>query len=355
MRQDFFDLSRTALEAYCLAQGHPSVHARAIFRNAYKRLHQEPWQGTALPRALVARLADDFQLDGPRLVDSHRSGYDASLKFLVGLGDGSEVEAVLMPEKQRLTLCLSSQVGCAQGCVFCHTGRMGLKRDLTAGEIIGQLVLANRWLAAHPEWLREVRLPAEQRVTNVVFMGMGEPLDNVDAVIEALRIMTEPYGLALGISRISVSTAGHLDGLRRLLAALPTARVALSVHSIEDGQRSRIMPINRRWPLAEVVAFLRERLGPTGQPVMFQYTMIRGVNDTLAEAARLADLCSGLDAKINLIPLNAVSASRLSAPSPETIQAFRDVLHARGLRVMVRYSKGQDIAAACGQLIVKRA
>ena len=355
MRQDFFDLSRGALEAWCLGLGHPAVHARNLYRSAYKALRADPWRTESLPRALAGALEDGFQLAGPRIVASHRSGYDASVKFLVGLADGSEVEAVLMPEKQRLTLCLSSQVGCAQACVFCHTGRMGLKRHLTTGEIVGQLVLADRWLAEHPDWLADVRLPAGQRVTNVVFMGMGEPLDNVDAVVEAIRILTDPYGLALGLGRISVSTAGHLDGLARLLDALPSARVALSVHSVDDQKRSKIMPINRRWPLADVVAFLRERLGPTGQPVMFQYTMIRGVNDSLEDAAKLADLTTGLDAKINLIPLNEVSASRLSAPSPEQVQAFRDVLHARGIRVMVRYSKGQDIAAACGQLIVRRA
>jgi len=354
MTQDFFNFTRADLEGYCAAQGHKAVHARDLFRNTYKSLRDDPWQEPSLPRTLARSLAAEFTASPPRLAEAHVSAYDGSVKFLVELVDGGRVEAVLMPESRRMTLCLSSQVGCAQGCVFCHTGRMGLTRDLTTGEIVGQLVAVERWVAEHPEWLAEVRLAAGMRITNVVFMGMGEPLDNVEAVAQALKIFTDPYGLALGLAHISVSTAGHLDGLERLLALVPKARIALSVHAADESQRSRIMPINRRWPLAMVVRRLAElTAGGRGSPVMFQYTMIKGVNDSLEAATRLADLAALLDAKINLIPLNEVSASRLTAPSPERIQEFRDVLHARGLRVMVRYSKGQDIAAACGQLIVK--
>jgi 23S rRNA (adenine2503-C2)-methyltransferase len=258
-----------------------------------------------------------------------------------------------MPEARRLTLCLSSQVGCAQACVFCHTGRMGLKRNLSAGEIVAQVITADRWLRAHPEWFARTRLgagAARMRVTNIVFMGMGEPLDNVDAVADAVGILASPYGLALGWRRISVSTAGHLDGIEAISARIPGVRLALSVHSVDDAKRSKIMPINRRWPLATVIARLRELRAD----VLFQYTMIQGVNDSLEEAAALVALTRGLDAKVNLIPLNPVGPSRLVAPSADAIQAFRDVLHHAGVRVMVRYSKGQDIAAACGQLVIAR-
>ena len=171
--------------------------------------------------------------------------------------------------------------------------------------------------------------------------------------MDAIGILTDAYGLQMGLARISVSTAGHLDGLKALYQAIPTARVALSVHSVDDAQRSKIMPINKRWPLASVIEFLKGRPAATSRSVMLQYTMIKGVNDSVDEARRLAELARGLDAKINLIPLNEVSASRLKAPPSETIQAFRDVLHAAGLRTMIRYSKGQDIAAACGQLVVQ--
>ncbi|MEN9834911.1 MAG: hypothetical protein RL011_1104 [Pseudomonadota bacterium] len=331
--------------------GIPAVHARTLFRRMYKDLAAEPWADPTLPRGLAAHLRAYGRLELPTIKKALRSGYDQSVKFLLELSDGREIEAVLMPEKARLTLCLSSQVGCAQACVFCHTGRMGLTRQLSAGEIVGQLLLAQRWLADNTDWLQAVRLAPETRISNVVFMGMGEPLDNVDAVNQAVTIMTDPYGLALGLAHISVSTAGHLDGIRELYAAHPKARLALSVHSAFDSKRSRIMPINRRWPLAEVVAWLREHLGADGPPVMFQYTMIAGVNDSDEDSEALAALTVGLNAKINLIPLNDVATSRLAAPDPGRIQAFRDHLHRRGIRVMVRYSKGQDIAAACGQLV----
>jgi 23S rRNA (adenine2503-C2)-methyltransferase len=343
------------LEQRCLDGGHPAVHARALFRAAYKELAPEPWAEPTLPKALAAALAEELDASGPALAAAHVSGYDRSVKFLVALADGREVEAVLMPEKRRLTLCVSSQVGCAQGCVFCHTGRMGLVRHLTAGEIVGQLVLADRWLAAHPDWLEAARLPRSARLSNVVFMGMGEPLDNVDAVATALEILTDPLGPALGLARISVSTAGHLDGLDRLLDRVPKARLALSVHSADEQRRSRLMPINRRWPLTQVLARIKERQATGAAPVLLQYTLIAGVNDGIDDAYALAALTAGLAAKVNLIPLNEVEPSRLAAPAPDRIQAFRDVLHAAGLRVMVRYSKGQDIAAACGQLVVKRA
>lgn len=352
MKRDFFSEPRESLTTTCRELGVSEVHARDLFRLAYKGLSPFPWRDARFPRRLAEVFESGYEARGPVLGEALISGYDRSVKFRVDLGDGSQVEAVLMPEKKRLTLCLSSQVGCAQACVFCHTGRMGLKRNLTTGEIVGQVVAADRWIREHPEWLAETRLPSEQRVTNIVFMGMGEPLDNVDSVAAALNVLTDAYGLGLGPGRISVSTAGHLDGIEKLFAAMPRARLALSVHSTDEAKRSKIMPINRRWPLGTVLARLKELVGSDGPPVMLQYTLIKDVNDSVEEAARLATLASGLNAKVNLIPLNEVGPSRLTAPPPERIQAFRDVLHAAGLRVMVRYSKGQDIAAACGQLVV---
>lgn len=356
LKRDFFSEPRAQLAGACreLVRQEKSgeVHARDLFRLAYKGLSDAPWRDARFPRSLSAAFEETYDVAGPVLGEARVSGYDLSVKFRVDLRDGSQVEAVLMPEKKRLTLCLSSQVGCAQACVFCHTGRMGLKRQLTTGEIVGQVVAADRWIREHPEWLAGTRLPPSQRVTNIVFMGMGEPLDNVDAVTTALGILTDPYGLGLGQARISVSTAGHLDGIEKLFAAMPQARLALSVHSTDDARRSRIMPINRKWPLAVVLERLKGLVGSDGPPVMLQFTLIRDVNDSIEEAERLAALAVGLNAKVNLIPLNEVGPSRLTAPPPERIQAFRDVLHRAGLRVMVRYSKGQDIAAACGQLVV---
>ncbi len=350
---DLLNMTRAGLADYCLSQAHPAVHANQLFRHTYKRMSDSPWHGGFIPQRLAEAMKQSFEIKLPVISEQHKSAYDQSVKFLLSLTDGGKVESVLMPEKKRLTLCISSQVGCAQGCVFCHTGRMGLLRNLSAGEIVSQVYLANAWIAEHPGWLETVQLPAKSRVSNIVFMGMGEPLDNVDGVVSAIKILIDPFGFALGLAHISVSTAGHLDGINAIFEQLPSVRLALSVHSVDDVKRSKIMPINRRWPLITVLDRLREqqRLGAKG--ILLQYTMIRGVNDSEHDAHMLAEAIAGLDAKINLIPLNEVSASRLTCPDAVTIQSFRDVLHQKGIRVMVRYSKGQDIAAACGQLVVK--
>lgn len=351
--KDLYGYPRSQLESWLEEAGASRVHGRNLYRAAFKQAQENPWNIETLPAKLRQRLASEWR-SGPELqtLAEHHSLYDLSVKFVLGLEDGLKIESVLMPEKKRITLCLSSQVGCRQACVFCHTGRMGLMRNLSTSEIIGQIVHANRWIAEHPEWLEKNNLPATMKISNVVFMGMGEPLDNVSAVCDALRIATDPYGLNLGLRRISVSTAGHLEGLEQLIQSVPGVRIALSVHSTFDSKRSKIMPINRRWPLADLVARLKDLIAASNASVMFQYTMIAGVNDDLEEARRLAFLARELNAKVNLIPLNDISASRLNAPTHETIQAFRDVLHAAQLRVMVRYSKGQDIGGACGQLIV---
>jgi 23S rRNA (adenine2503-C2)-methyltransferase len=350
---DLLNITRSGLADYCRGLSFSAVHADNLFRQTYKRMLPQPWQGGTLPAVLVRSMQENFEIRLPDIRLERTSGYDRSVKFLLELAGGGQVESVLMPEKKRLTLCISSQVGCAQGCVFCHTGRMGLTRNLSAGEIVGQVYLANAWISAHSEWLADNRLPADARVSNIVFMGMGEPLDNVDGVGDAIEILTDPYGFALGLAHISVSTAGHLDGIEAIFQRIPGVRLALSVHSADEAKRSKIMPINRRWPLSKVIARLKELQASAGaRAVLLQYTMIRGVNDSPVDAQMLADLTTGLDAKINLIPLNEVSASRLTAPDAGVIQTFRDILHARGIRVMVRYSKGQDIAAACGQLVV---
>jgi len=362
--RDFFALTRRDLESVCQQTGVPAIHANNLFRSAYKNLEPIPWvhgiKGTgrlaAFPRSLVGRLQEWGSLaNRPRIVDAHRSRYDHSVKFLIGLSDGERVESVLMPESKRMTLCISSQVGCRQACSFCHTGRMGLKRNLTAGEIVGQVLAATEFIASNAEWLAATGLPPAQRVTNVVFMGMGEPLDNVTEVARALDILTDPYGLAIALRRISVSTAGHLDGLEEMLKLQPGVRFAISVHSTDDRERSRLMPINRRWPLAMLMERIRGLPDQQKHGLLLQYTLIRGVNDDLKHAHELVRLTSGIDVKINLIPFNTIEPSTFEAPTDARVQEFRDVFHKAGIRVLVRYSKGQDIAAACGQLVVRSA
>jgi 23S rRNA (adenine2503-C2)-methyltransferase len=352
-------MKREDLETVCSDLGAPVVHSRTLMRSLFKDFSPEPWTMPSIPKVLARHL--EACATPPEQVcvptEAHVSQYDLSVKFLMTLADGRQVETVLMPESRRITLCVSSQVGCAQACTFCHTGRMGLLRQLTAAEIVGQFWTASRWMATHPEWRemlgRATQLDADNlSITNIVFMGMGEPLDNVPAVAQAIEILTDPLGPGLALRRISVSTAGHLDGLEELLRRIPDARIALSVHSPEDRERSRIMPINRRWPLSQVLERLRQLHANKDHAVMLQYTLIRGVNDGVEHAIKLAQLTEGLQVKVNLIPLNAVGPSRFQGPSPEQLGAFRDALHHAGLRVMVRYSKGQDIAAGCGQLVV---
>ncbi len=349
-------------------------HGKDIFRLLYKGpiaqiQNQSGWSG--FPTGIIKKFSENYSHECPQIIGQHSSLYDQSEKFILRLRDGAEIEMVLMPETKRITLCISSQVGCSQGCVFCHTGRMGLKRNLDVGEIIGQIVVANEFLRSNLSWLQERRLPSFMRVTNVVFMGMGEPLDNVANVLKSIKIMTDPYGLNLTLRKITVSTAGHLEGLKTLFEEIPEVRLALSLHSPFDSERSRIMPINRKWPLKVVIEAIKEiqsanqaagkgqeksrglssRLQKGGIEVFIQYTLLKGVNDSPNHAEALCKIIQGLRAKINLIPLNPVSFSRLEAPDFKAVQEFRAKCQEAGFRVLVRYSKGQDIAAACGQLV----
>lgn len=349
----FFSLSLPNLKKYCTDRQYSSTHAISVFRQAYKQFDLDLACTPGLPVALKRDLQRDFVATPLPIVTQLASELDGSVKFVFRLADGSEVESVLMPETQRLTVCLSSQVGCAQACVFCHTGRMGLTRNLSRGEMVAQFWSVQRWILDHPEWLQSNALPLNTKLTNIVFMGMGEPLDNVEETAGALDIFCEPFGLNLTKRRISISTAGHLEGLERLLQLHPDVRLALSIHHPDDRERSRIMPINRRWPLTLVLERLRIHKWSKGVTILVQYTLIGGVNDSIEHAKKLTDLLDGIPTKVNLIPWNPVAGSALVEPTDEQLFAFRDFLHHAGLRVMVRFSKGRDIRAACGQLVTK--
>ena len=353
IKKIFFGMTFGEIEAECGQLGVSAMHARDLFRSAYKEGSLTPWTRCGIPKSYASHCEQFYVEPRLRIATEHRSQYDGSVKFVLELDDQRQIEMVLMPESKRVTLCISSQVGCAQGCIFCHTGRMGLVRNLDASEIVGQVWMASQWIDQHPEWLMANRLPSRQRITNIVFMGMGEPLDNVDAVNKTISILTNPFGMNLAKRRISVSTAGHLDGLDSLLIAHPDARLAVSIHSAFDGERSKIMPINRKWPLESLIQKIRSSEGLQKNGVLLQYTLISGVNDSIDHARKLIELVQGMNVKINIIPLNPVGPSRLTGPKAELLAEFRDEIFRSGLRVMVRYSKGQDIAAACGQLVVQ--
>lgn len=384
---NFFNLTRIELESLLAEKGFPRAHAKTLFRYIYKTLLPSPIKGKratlpgpplmdapsqdwvhpflelqssqspllgSIPKELSLFLRE--QVEFPLLEISQHviSGYDRSVKFIFNLSDGKQIETVLMPEKTRITLCVSTQVGCRQACSFCHTGRMGLTRNLETFEIISQLMTSIHWMLTHPEWVASLQPTPTLSVSNLVFMGMGEPLDNTDELIRAIRIMIDPYGLSMAPKRVTVSTAGHLDGLKLLAKEQLGISLALSLHSSDDDKRSRLMPINKRFPIAEVLAYLKNWTEKTQKNIMIQYTLIQGVNDQIEDAHKLIALLQGLKVKINVIPLNAISSSRFEAPSYKHIRDFSDILKNSGFSTTIRFSKGQDIAAACGQLIVKK-
>ena len=265
---------------------------------------------------------------------------DGSRKLVFRLEDDSRVSAVIMPDDDRITLCLSTQVGCGYACAFCFTGTMGLERNLTAGEIVGQLLAANALLVGEG-----------QRVTHLVFMGMGEPLANYAALVKAVRIFTDAkLGLGYSPRRITVSTVGLVSGIEKLGREDLKVNLAISLHAASDEVRSRLMPVNKSWNLAALMDAVRKYPLAHRQRVFFEYVMLDGVNDDMDDARRLARLLRGVKAKVNLIPFNDWEGSTFQRPPLPRILAFQSVLLDAGITTTVRWSKGEDIGAACGQL-----
>ncbi|MBM4193790.1 MAG: 23S rRNA (adenine(2503)-C(2))-methyltransferase RlmN [Gemmatimonadetes bacterium] len=307
---------------------------------AARHLWQSPARSFAdmsdLPASLRERLAERFSLDRLELVDERRST-DGTRKFLFRLGDGQQIETVAIPERERMTLCISSQAGCALQCAFCATGAMGFARNLNAFEIAGQV--------------RELSFvePAI-KPTNIVFMGMGEPLMNWPAVDAALSILNSPKGFGIGARRITLSTVGWLPGIESLAARKEQFRLAISVHAPSDALRATLMPVNTKFPLADVIAAAAR----FDRRVTFEYVMLGGVNDQEAHARELAALARGCGAFVNLIPLHPGGAMGFTPSAAAQIDRFARVLRAAKVEVAVRRSRGLDIAAACGQLRTER-
>jgi 23S rRNA (adenine2503-C2)-methyltransferase len=326
------DLQREEWAAELRELGQPAYRARQVFR-ALHHGGARAWTAVhPLPTALRQELAERYALPGTRV--AHRAAScDGTVKYLLALADGQEIETVHIPDAGRVTVCVSSQAGCALACAFCATGRLGLARNLGAGEIVEQV-----YVARHDD-------PAP----NVVFMGMGEPLANYQAVVRAIRLLTAADGLALSPRRITVSTSGLPDRMRRLAAERLGVRLAVSLHAADDRQRSELMPINDRYPLAEVLAAAEAYASASGRRVSYEYVMLAGVNDQPADARRLARLLPRRLAHVNLIPYNPTEAGYHGSDAGR-IQAFAAALRAAGVACSVRRSRGRDIQAACGQL-----
>jgi len=339
-RPDLADLDRPALEAALAAHGHPRFRARQIFQWLYRRGVTDVAAMTDLSRDLRATLAEHFTLTTPTLVHRETSS-DGTEKFLLRLADGRQIESVFIPDTPAMTFCISTQVGCAMACAFCLTGKMGLVRNLTAGEIVSQVrVLAGA-------------LDMRATAFNIVLMGMGEPLHNYDETMTALRILTDEHGFAMSPRRITLSTVGLLAALERLAQEPVMPNLAISLHAPTDLQRGELVPINQKYGVADIIAACRRFPVRKRSRITFEYVMLAGVNDSPEDARALAKLVAKVKCKVNLIPLNAAPGIPFERPSDEVVDRFARALADRGIIVSVRKSRGRDIRAACGQLIVE--
>jgi len=336
--RSFFGLSRTALVRELEGRGEHPYRAQQLFAWVYRRHQRDPDHMTNLPSTLRRDLTAWLDLGLPRAAAVRTTPDQATHKFVLALADGARVECVSMRTDRGYTLCLSAQVGCALKCSFCATGLMGLTRNLRVEEIVGQVIAMGEFLS----W------PAER--FNLVFMGMGEPLANYTAVVDAVRILHDPHGLNLGARRITVSTSGLVPQIRQLGAERIPVGLAVSLHATTDALRDELVPVNRRWPIAELMSAAREYGQNSGRRVTLEYTLIADVNDRAEDADRLAAMARDLPSKINLIPYNPVPGLPYRRPSPAAIEAFVERLYPRAPAVTVRQTLGGEIWAACGQL-----
>ncbi len=337
---NLLDFDRQGLEAYFAAAGHRPFRARQVMKWAYQRGCLDFSAMTDLAKSLRAWLEGNAHFALPTAA-SRQEAEDGVVKWAMRVGNGDCVETVLIPERGRYTLCVSSQVGCMLDCAFCATGKQGFNGNLSTAEIIGQVWLANQVLRQRGE-----------RVTNVVLMGMGEPLLNFRAVLRAVNLMTDDLAFGISKRRVTISTAGVAPAIHRL-AAVSDVSLAVSLHASTDALRDELVPLNRKYPLAELLAACRHYLSGLGwrRALTMEYTLLKGVNDSLAQARQLADLLVGLRCKINLIPFNPFPGADFQRPAPEAVRAFQTILLNAGYAAMLRTTRGDAIDAACGQLV----
>jgi 23S rRNA (adenine2503-C2)-methyltransferase len=353
------DLSHAELAELLTGWGEPRFRADQVWHWLYRSLAGDLESMTNLPAALRARLAAETILSPLAQIAEQVSGNGQTHKVLFRLQDGNTIESVLMLYRARRTACISTQVGCGVGCVFCATGQGGLARNLSAGEIVAQVIhLARQIREAEIEQARQVGDHVAfdtHPVTHVVLMGMGEPLANYAATWQAIEILTEPRGYNLGARRITVSTVGLVPGIRQLAEEKLPINLAVSLHAPGDGLRDQLVPINRRYPLTDLMAATRDYAAKTRRRVTIEYALIDGVNDAPRQARQLAGLLQNLVCHVNLIPLNPTPGSALRPSPRQQVNAFRDELEVMGIPATVRMRRGIDIEAGCGQLRQRQA
>lgn len=331
------DLIFSEFAQYLAAAKQPAYRGKQVWQWLFREHATDFAVMTNLPAELREGLARDFAIGRLAILRRHESS-DGTIKFLFGLADGKSIESVLIPEKNRLTICISTQVGCAYGCAFCATGLLGFKRNLTCGEIVEQILEANRALSDG------------RRVTNVVLMGMGEPLANYAQTLRALEIMIDAaWGLEISPRKITLSSVGLVPQIEKLMAET-NVTLAISLHAATEELRGRLMPVNRKYSLEQLIDCCRKLPLPRRKRITFEYVLLGGVNDSTADALALCRLLRGVPSKVNVIPFNPHPDSEFHRPSDEAVKRFQQVLFDHKIQVNVRRPRGDDIAAACGQL-----
>ena len=337
-RKNLLGLSLVELEQLAFEHGQSRYRGRQIYRGLYARRVTDFAALTDLDKRFREKLEAEYQIAPPR-IEREFASQDGSTRFLLSLEDGKTVEAVHMPRERRVTLCISSQVGCAVECRFCFTGLLGVERNLTAGEMLGQVLT-----------LINARQVPRGYPLNVVFMGMGEPLLNLGPVMEAVKIMADHNGIGIALRRITVSTSGIIPKIDDFARETVRPHLAISLNASNDEQRTALMPINRKYPLAELMRACREYPLRPREFLTFEYVLLDGVNDSDQDAHRVVELMRGIRAKVNLIPFNSGPALPFRPPPLERVLAFQQILLKRDTPAFIRISRGQDVMAACGQL-----
>jgi 23S rRNA (adenine2503-C2)-methyltransferase len=337
MKPNIKDLTLKEFAALLAERQEPPYRARQIWQWLFQKRATSFAEMTNLSRGLREELEQNFSLSRPQILRRSESR-DGTVKFLFGLADGASIESVLIPEPARLTLCISTQVGCAYGCAFCATALMGFKRNLKASEIVDQILETSRTLSA------------DRRITHIVLMGMGEPLANYAEVIRALEIVTDgDWGIGISPRRVTLSTVGLVPQIEKLMAET-RVNLAVSLHAASEELRGRLMPVNRKYSLKELLDGCRRLPLPRRKRITFEYVLLSGVNDSEKDAAALVKRLRGIPSKVNVIPFNPHPGSEFQRPPEEAIARFQRVLHDAGVQVNVRRPRGDDIQAACGQL-----
>lgn len=341
MKTSFYQFTLPELDSFFQGNGLSPSLAGKLFNWHYKKFRNGPCEKD------IAKAAQDFieknlSFELPEIHTIQKSSEDRTVKFLFRLHDGKMIETVLIPSNKRYGICLSSQVGCAMKCSFCHTGLQGFERHLGTHEIVGQFLAAKRWLTENR--------PDDCDLATIVFMGQGEPLHNFDAVKRACEIFLSQNGLSLAGEKITISTAGYLPGLLRWKEEMPDVNLALSLHSTDEVIRSELIPINTNYPLEKVLSAIDAIPRSPKRFVVYEYLLVKGLNDSDADAKKLGETLKGKRAFVNLIPFNAYPGGKYERPEASAVERFKSALDETGVTSLVRFTKGDDILAACGQL-----